>query len=218
MLSVAAKRAAKEVLDGDLIFVRMNAYDLPISDHSMNAVVAIDVLHQLDNPEAAVREVLRVLAPAGVFVEYGSMGLPLTPAQAETNRRCREAYDDIRDYYYGALTACGYAGRPFSSWDKIAHCMTEYFMPAEAIQTKYDGVWTGTMAKGIHKLRMRASGGDQLIPDAIHRKAWNTTHSYAVGKYGDHYAEMPGYSRYSGVVKVYRPKSQADLLSQSGQT
>ena len=113
---------------------------------------------------------------------------------------------DIRDYYYEA------------SSDKIAHCMTEYFMPAEAIQTQHDGVWTGTMAKGIHKLRMRSSGGDQLIPDAIHDKAWNTTHSYAVGKYGDHYAEMPGYSRYSGVVKVYRPKSQADSLYQGGQT
>jgi ubiquinone/menaquinone biosynthesis C-methylase UbiE len=211
MLSVAAKRASKEQLDGNLLFARMNAYNLPISDDSVDAVVAIDVLHQLDNPEVAIKEILRVLKPAGVFVEFSSRGLPLTPEQSEINRRCREALSDIRNYYSETLAACGYDGPPFSSWEKVAYCIAEYFMPPEVVQTQYDGVWTGAMAKGVHKLRTRASGSAQLIPDDIHDVAWNKTHAYAVSKYGANYAELPGYSRYSGLVKVYRIRSQADV-------
>jgi ubiquinone/menaquinone biosynthesis C-methylase UbiE len=127
MLSTAALRAARKPTDGRLVFARMNAYNLAISNSSVNAVVANDVLHQLDNPEAAMKEITRVLKPGGVFVEYSSVGLLLTQEQREINRKCSEAFSDIQSYYYSALTRNGYAGPPFSSWDEVKANMAKYF-------------------------------------------------------------------------------------------
>jgi hypothetical protein len=64
------------------------------------------------------------------------------------------------------------------------------------------------MLKGISKLKMRASGSAQLIPDDIHAAAWEETHRYAMRQYGVDYIEIPGYSHFSGLVKIYRPKNE----------
>ncbi len=209
MLAVAARRAATERLDGALVFARMNAYSLPIAAASIDAVVANDVLHQLDNPEAAVAEVLRVLKPAGVFVQYGSAGLPVTDEQAGINRRCGDALNDIREHYREALLARGYGGLPYSSWDRVTASIAKCFTPPDVLRTGYEGVWTGAMAKGVHKLETRASGSAQLIPDAIHAAAWQDAHDYATRKYGTNYRDLPGYSRYTGILKVYRVRDRA---------
>lgn len=42
-----------------------NLYDLPLADHSADAVVMHQVLHFLSDPQRAVREAVRVLAPGG---------------------------------------------------------------------------------------------------------------------------------------------------------
>lgn len=207
MLSVAAQRAAQKQLHGHLAFVRMNAYNLAICSNSVDAVVAIDVLHQRDDPEAAVKEILRVLKSEGVFVEYDSVGLPLTPEQQAINRHCVEMLRDIRRYYDAALVKRGYTGPPFSSWEKGKDAVAAYFEPPTQLRTDYEGVWTEQMRKGIHKLKTRAGGSAQLIPDDIHAAAWEETHMYAVSKYGEDYLNTPGYSRYSSMIKVYRPKN-----------
>jgi len=99
MLSVAVKRTSGRQLEGDLIFTRMNGYNLQISDNSIDAVVAIDMLHQVDNPEAVFKEILRVLKPDGVFIQYGCIGLPIDDEQWKINLNCRETESDIRSYY-----------------------------------------------------------------------------------------------------------------------
>jgi ubiquinone/menaquinone biosynthesis C-methylase UbiE len=208
MLAIAAQRAAGRRMNSHLAFARMNAYNLAISNKSVDAVVAVDVLHQLDNPAVAVKEIIRVLKPGGVFIEYDSVSLPLTPEQHEINRRCSEALRDIRNHYYAALTKHGYAGPPFSSWEEVRETINRYFSAPELLPTDYVGVWTEKMRKGINKLKTRASGGAQLIPDDVHAAAWDEAHKNAVRKYGHNYIDIPGYSRYSGVVKVYRPKNE----------
>jgi ubiquinone/menaquinone biosynthesis C-methylase UbiE len=204
MLAVAVRRASACRLEGELVFARINAYNLPLADGSLDAVVAVDVLHQLDNPEIAVREILRVLKPGGILAEYGSKGLPITEEQRVINSKCREALRDIERYYRERLIAYGYTGPPFSSWEKVKECLERYFAPPEVLETAADEVWTGAMRKGIHKLATRASGAAQLIPDDIHNAAWRETEAYAVAKYGEDYRNIPGYSRYTGLLKIYR--------------
>jgi demethylmenaquinone methyltransferase/2-methoxy-6-polyprenyl-1,4-benzoquinol methylase len=48
--------------------VRADAATLPIRDASVDAVVVTDALHHFPEPEAAIREVARALAPGGVLV------------------------------------------------------------------------------------------------------------------------------------------------------
>lgn len=48
--------------------VRADAAALPLRDHSVSAVVAVNMLYHLDDPVTAIREARRVLAPGGVFI------------------------------------------------------------------------------------------------------------------------------------------------------
>ncbi|MHB1154893.1 MAG: class I SAM-dependent methyltransferase [Eubacteriales bacterium] len=207
MLSFAVDEAFGKKLDENLIFTRMNGYNLLLSDNSVDAVIANDMLQQVDNPDAVVKEIIRVLKPDGVFVKYGCSQLPLTEQQNEIKIKCGSALNDIQNYYKNALFECGYSGYPFSSWDKENDCIDIYFEKPEFILSESDIVWTGSMEKSIHKLMTRASGYAQLISDEIHIKAWQMTDDYAKSKYGIDYQKMPGYNRFTGLLQIYKIKN-----------
>jgi len=54
--------------DDGLTGVRADAATLPLRDGSVDAVVVTDALHHFPDPEAAIGEVARALAPGGVLV------------------------------------------------------------------------------------------------------------------------------------------------------
>ncbi|WP_348609972.1 class I SAM-dependent methyltransferase [Halobaculum rarum] len=58
------RRAGEAGLPG----VRADAATLPVRDGSLDAVVVTDALHHFPEPEAAIGEVARALAPGGVLV------------------------------------------------------------------------------------------------------------------------------------------------------
>jgi hypothetical protein len=61
-------------------------------------------------------------------------------------------------------------------------------------------------AKGINKLKTRASGSAQLITDDIHNAAWSAADKYAREKYGVDYYNMQGYSKFTGILEIYKQK------------
>lgn len=67
-LSEAKKMHDREGFSGDCAHILSDAENLPFKDGSFDAVFMVAALHHLPNPEAALREVKRVLRPGGVFV------------------------------------------------------------------------------------------------------------------------------------------------------
>ena len=83
-----------------------NLYDLPLADRSADAVVMHQVLHFLSDPQRAVREAVRVLAPGGrlLIVDFA-------PHELEF----------LRDEY--AHERLGFAGPLIAQW--FADCGVE---------------------------------------------------------------------------------------------
>ena len=207
MLETAIERAKKHNPPRDkIIFARMNGYKLELADSSIDAVLAIDVLHQVDRPELVMEEIKRVLKPEGYFLQYGG-GVSkktgeYTEEQAAANAKYNEALKDIQSFYDNIILEAGYSEPPFSCWDKARECIEENF---EEFTTITDtGVYSGNntvdnivmerkLKLGLHKIKTRASGSKQLIPDTIHNDAWMRTDQYARNKYGENYGEITRY-------------------------
>lgn len=67
MLAIAARRAAAENI-GNVSFEQAFAEDLDVADGSIDAVLALNVLHLLDSPDAVLASVYRMLGPGGILV------------------------------------------------------------------------------------------------------------------------------------------------------
>ena len=220
MLEKAIERSKKHNPPSDkIIFVRMNGYKLELADSSVDAVLAIDVLHQVDRPELVVDEIKRVLKPDGYFLQYGGGSGTVsayTKEQSATNATYEEARKDIQSFYDNIIIKAGYGEPPFSSWEKADKLLEENFIEFDVIDKTgvyYSGLNTlveWQLKMGLHKIRTRASGSKQLIPDDIHNEAWAKTDEYAKSKYGDNYGEISRcfISGSYGGMKLYKIRTQ----------
>lgn len=206
MIGIAAKRAKEhDVTPEKFICVRMNAYQLFLDDNSIDAVLAIDVLHQLDHPELAIKEIKRVLKKDGFLARYGNKNIDdFTAEQTKENAAFNEALKDITAYYNDLVS--GYSEPPFSSWEKVENCLKEEFEEPETYESDEIITVIWNLELGLHKTKTRASGSKQLIPDAVHDEAWRKTEEYAVNKYGADYKAMQRTYKMKGIVNVYRPR------------
>ncbi len=67
MLEIAATKAATAKID-NISFERSSVDGLSVADSSMDAVLGLSLLHLLDDKEAAIAKVYRMLRAGGVFV------------------------------------------------------------------------------------------------------------------------------------------------------
>jgi SAM-dependent methyltransferase len=85
-------------------FVRGSAYDLPFPDGRFDHVLVRDVIHHLDEPERAIREVGRVLAPGGRLDVLETCGRnPLVILHAVTNKAERGELRSTPAYLRGLI-------------------------------------------------------------------------------------------------------------------
>ena len=211
MLEIAARRAQAHGTPGDkIVFTRMNGYKLELIDHSVDAVWATDVLHQVDKPELMMDEILRVLKPDGYFLQHGgSKSLGFSEEQQAANDLYNGAHKDIEDFYNDLIEKAGWFEPPFRDWDRADRCVRDHFV--ECMRIEGTGVYSENNRKwplkmGLHKMKTRASGSKSLMPDAIHFDAWANTDAYARSKYGDHYEDITKYLNFEGSVVLLKRK------------
>src|SRR5262249_13408744 len=88
------------------LLIEGDAQRLPLRDGSIAAIIASNSLHHIPDPEAAMREVARVLAPGGSFVGYDPRSLPPLDALKRLVRRHDKAFTaDHRAFATGEYRA-----------------------------------------------------------------------------------------------------------------
>ncbi|MCL2773686.1 MAG: methyltransferase domain-containing protein [Oscillospiraceae bacterium] len=209
MLSVNYRRAKENHVGDNLICARMNAYKLEIADNSIDAVIVIDMLHQVNRPELVVEEIKRILKSSGVYVTYNCYPVDNTDEQKQKNTEFNEIQKDIANYYYSAFDVDPYKDLPkVNNWEKANTCISDsgYFEDYFRADSDVINEWQTDMRFALHKLKTRADGGSQLIPDEIHKKAWNKTEEYALKKYGEDYNNIKRHDKKMGFLDIYKLK------------
>jgi ubiquinone/menaquinone biosynthesis C-methylase UbiE len=210
MLASAVKRAERHgVPANQIVFARMNGYKLALADNSVDAVLEVDMLHQVNRPELVMAEILRVLKPEGYFLQYGAWTTvpPYTDKQQAINAKYNDAQKDIQDFYNNALAEAGFNGALFSSWEQADECKRRNFILHTTLADTgcYDVqnlIWT--LGMGLHKTKTRAAGAKQLIPDEMHIAVWTKTDEYAREKYGEDYENIHRFSTNRSGFHVYK--------------
>lgn len=107
---------ARVAHDRGLPTLRGDATALPVADASLDLVVAFDVLEHLDDDDAAVREVRRVLRPGGRYL----VAVPCDPRLWSAHD---EAVGHVRRYTRATLSALlvrgGFSLGPMRSWNVL---------------------------------------------------------------------------------------------------
>jgi len=211
MLELAVKRAGQHhVSANQIVFARMNGFKLALADNSVDAVLEVDMLHQVNQPELVMAEILRVLKPDGYFLQYGGWTSgSYTEEQQSARVMYSKALGDIQDYYGKALIKAGFTGSLFSTHEQADEIKRAKFVLHTTLEDTgcYDSknlAWTLDM--GLHKTKTRASGAKQLIPIAMHETVWVKTDAYARKKYGEDYGNIKGYFNSRSGILVYKVK------------
>ncbi len=110
MLEAARRLTAGEGLDHTIGYRRGDVYALPFPDESFDAALAITLLGHLDEPDRALRELVRVTRPGGTVlaVDWDQGAVVLShPDEALTAT--------VIDHYYRNYVADRWAGRKLLS-------------------------------------------------------------------------------------------------------
>ncbi len=200
MLSTAVRRAGGRF--DNLIFARMNAYEIMLADKSVDIVVENSMLHLVDHPERVLEEIVRVLKPEGCFIQYGSYGLPISEEEAEQNNYCNSVLSDISDRYLSYLNEHGYQRIRFEN--NLSDIIGRYFKPPyKEIAEGFSEIFTDKLKFRLHRLKNGAHSDLQNAPKELLDAAWQYADRYAEEKYGANYWEIKGFSRYGAEINIY---------------
>lgn len=207
MLATAVKRAGGRY--ANLICARMNAYDIPLTDHSVDIVIENAMLHLVSDPEKVIREIVRVLKPEGQLVRYGSYAQPLSEDEAKQNAYCNSVLSDISDVFYDTLKRFGYESIWFDN--HFADVILKYFeKPCNEAVPGFSEIFTDKLKFRLHRLKTGAHSDLQNTPREWIDAAWRAADRYAVQRYGEDYFEIKGFSRYGAVIDRYRVKKRIE--------
>ncbi len=200
MLNTASKRANGRY--DNLILAQMNAYELMLPDNSVDIIIENAMLHLVDDPEAIIKEIVRVLKPNGKLIRYFSPPLPLTKAEAAQNKHCNRVLSDISEKYYKYLEDHHYQSTAFNI--DYRDILLQYFeQPYTEITEDFVEVFTDKMKFRLHRMKTGAHSDLQGTPKELVNAAWHYADQYAREKYGDDYDKIKGFSRYGAGLEIY---------------
>lgn len=201
MLSILQEKAVRNNISlENVTLCRMNALDIPLSDESVNVVVANSVLHLISNPEKVVREIYRVLKKNGMFLFLDDV-----PGKNETGHFDNSRYFEIQNLMYGEYwRRLGELGiKPIKySWrfDRSALCDDLFSAKTEKL-IKHDGMYEVLLRDGFLPRFCGRGFSDQTdVPKDIHNKVIDGLIREFKEKYGDDFADVPFRDMYDDIL------------------
>lgn len=206
MLMILKDKLNKLNLDmKNISLIRMNAYDIPLIDNSVDAVIANSMLHLNSNPEKIIKEIYRVLKPNGKYICFVDRPARKINDDEFDNKDFNDRLE-IYSRYYNYLKELNIYPVKYN-WkfdrDKICDELFKYSyvisldLPITIKKVSfYDGVYKRMRAKGF---------SDQSnVPDDIHKMVFEKVDKEMQEKFGVDYtkAELTYYSTNED-IKVY---------------
>jgi ubiquinone/menaquinone biosynthesis C-methylase UbiE len=179
-----------------LMLCRINAYDIPLPDHSVNAVIANSMLHLNSNPEKIIREIYRVLKNGGTYICFDDAPGKSNTDMAFDNIKYSERLGEMHSRYFQYLKEMGIHARRYSwSFDRNAYCSNIFSDKKEELIVLPHSKITSPFTNFYNRLKGRGFSDQTAVPDDIHKKVFDRVDMEMREIYGDDYINLD-YSSY----------------------
>jgi len=95
MLNTARRKVAAERFEGYITLMRHDAGELPFAGDSFDAVTCLEALEFLPDPQAALREMIRVLRPGGTLLTTIRIDTRWMPSRAWSEGKMRRELEAL---------------------------------------------------------------------------------------------------------------------------
>jgi len=95
MLDIAQQKIDEMHLEDFITLIHDNAQDMPFADNSFDVVTCLEALEFTPNPEAALKEMIRVLRPSGLLLTTIRIDTPWMPNRTWSEDTMRQHLIDL---------------------------------------------------------------------------------------------------------------------------
>ena len=200
MLSLLQRLAdANHISLSNVTLARMNALEIPLSDNSVDTVVANSMLHLISSPEKVLSEIHRVLKRGGVFVCLDDA--PTNSSSLDEEEFDNSGYEVIVNFiyrrYWEMMKQHGVSPKKYSwKFDRDSACAEIFADRTERNIAGKRNFSEITLADHfLPRLRGRGYSDQADVPQDIHEAVYPQAVEEARAKYGDHYMDekLKGY-------------------------
>ncbi len=184
MLHILCEKAEHNGISLENVIVcRMNALEIPITDASVDCVIANSVLHLISNPEKVLSEIHRVLKPDGCFVCIDDA--PGKTQDAEDNRVYLEIVNTITSLYWDELKQMDIKPQKYSwRFDRKAACLRLFGEP-ETVTVPMGAAYSIPLSEGFLPRFAGRGFSDQInVPEDAHKTVYEKALGICRERYG----------------------------------
>lgn len=207
MLTILQSKAeCNRVSLENVTLCRMNALAIPLTDESVDTVVANSVLHLISNPQKVLREICRVLKRGGAFIcEDDAPGVvTVTPFD---NTHYFEIVNSLYREYWKELSQNGIYPQKFSwDFDRNAFCDTLFETKTETV-IKRDQIYEVSLKDGFLPRWIERGFSDQVcVPKELHESVVSKLLVVFSKRYGNDFEEVSfrGYDQSMVITAYYK--------------
>jgi ubiquinone/menaquinone biosynthesis C-methylase UbiE len=185
-----------------IIPCRLNAYNLPLLDQSVDAVVALLLLGFVGDAPQVVSEIRRVLKPAGIFITEGPIDRsPTNDIVNEINGKIRRYYSEVlKEKGANELKSLGWTHRQM--WENLPKLFRSHrFVESEDLVFRF----IETPGWFLRRLSSRYTSFQIELDQEVHDETMKEVRNRLISEYGKdfenlkrEYCETHRLSVYSG--------------------
>jgi ubiquinone/menaquinone biosynthesis C-methylase UbiE len=196
MLEICAGKIRNQKI-GNILPCKINVYDLPFIENSIDAVFAVNIFHLLNKPEEVVYEIKRVLCNHGKLITIYYNGIDNT--ENDINNEIEEIYyDEVKKRNIGKIKTNTWRG------PKLHEELMKYFASSKSIKSdnmKFSMKLTPKYE--YENFRTKQYPLQMLIKNEHHNEIMKRINDTMISKYGINYLDIEIENKMDVEIKIY---------------
>jgi ubiquinone/menaquinone biosynthesis C-methylase UbiE len=196
MLAICAGKIRNQNID-NVLPCKMNIYDLPLMEKTIDVVFAVNIFHLVNKPEEIIKEIKRVLCNHGKLITIYYNGIDNT--ENDINNEIEDIYyDEVKNRNVGKIKTNSWRG------PKLHEELMKYFSFSRSIKTNDMHFCIKLTPKYEYEnFNTKQYPLQLLINNEQHIEIMKKVNNTMINKYGTNYLDIEIENKMDVEIKIY---------------